>query len=102
MRHDAKALAKRGQTPGGYVRRAQHPMLEQMQQEQEEGRTKNDDKTDLVDEAPETGGEEPVAPETGGEESGAPAEESSPPPQPPVIAAEEPDEAAVELEDEAN
>ncbi len=36
VRHDAKALAKRGQTPGGFVPRAQHPILEQMQQLPEE------------------------------------------------------------------
>lgn len=28
VRHDAKVLEKRGQTPGGYVPRAPHPMLD--------------------------------------------------------------------------
>jgi hypothetical protein len=43
VRHDAKALAKRGQAPGGYVPRAQHPILDEMQEKEEAENSMNAD-----------------------------------------------------------
>ena len=35
VRHDANALAKKGERPGGFVPRAEHPIIEQMHQQKE-------------------------------------------------------------------
>jgi hypothetical protein len=36
VRHDAEALEKKGQKPGGYVPRAPHPILDKPKEEMEE------------------------------------------------------------------
>mmetsp|Transcript_15314 Transcript_15314/g.22444 ORF Transcript_15314/g.22444 Transcript_15314/m.22444 type:complete len:94 (+) Transcript_15314:103-384(+) len=49
VRHDAAALARKGQKPGGYVPRAEHPMLvSQRRLAVEDGSDGNDDKENYV------------------------------------------------------